>query len=131
MALRSPDELRRELRGVFGFPVTPFFADGSLNLEALRRHVRWMAGTGVSAIFACGGTGEFFSLGVNEYREAVRTVVEEVGGRLPVLAGTGYSTCIAMEFARAAGEAGADGLLVLPPYLLQPEQEGLCRHYRE
>src|SRR5262245_10719347 len=127
MAHRSPEQLRQELRGVFGFPVTPFFAEGSLHMQALRRHAGWMAGTGVSAIFACAGTGEFFSLGLNEYREAVRAVVEEVGGRLPVLAGAGYSTCIATEFARAAEEAGADGLLVLPPYLLQPEQEGLYR----
>jgi 5-dehydro-4-deoxyglucarate dehydratase len=126
-----PDELKPRLEGVFGFPITPFRADGSLNLEAFRRHVRWMKGTGVHALFACAGTGEFFSLGPEEFREAVGAAVEEVGGTLPVLAGCGYSTVLAARFARAAEEAGADGLLLLPPYLLQPEQEGLYRHVRQ
>ncbi len=130
MAYRTPDQLRRELHGVFTFPVTPFLTDGSLNEPALRRHVRSLVGSGVTAVFACGGTGEFFSLSLAEYRTAVRAVVEEVAGRLPVLAGTGYSTALAIEFARAAEEVGADGLLLLPPYLVVPEQEGLYRHYR-
>jgi 5-dehydro-4-deoxyglucarate dehydratase len=57
--------------------------------------------------------------------------VEEVGGELPVLAGCGYSTAIAKRFGRAAQEGGADGILLLPPYLIQPEQEGLYRHARD
>ena len=130
MAHRSPEQLKEELSGVFAFPVTPYFEDGSLNVETLRQHVRNMVGKGLSAIFACAGTGEFFSLTLEEYREAVRATVEEVDGRLPVLAGAGYSTRIAIQFAQAAEQAGADGLLVLPPYLVQAEQEGLYRHYR-
>lgn len=126
----APEALKPRLEGVFGFPVTPFTPDGTLNVAAFRRHVRWMAGTGVSAIFVCAGTGEFFSLAPDEYRECVAAAVEEVGGRLPVLAGCGYSTTLARQFARAAEEAGADGLLLLPPYLIQPEQEGLYRHVR-
>lgn len=106
-------------------------ADGSLNLEAFRQHVRWMKGTGVHALFVCGGTGEFFNLALEEYQEAVAVAVEEAGADLPVLAGCGYSTVIAKQFARAARDAGADGLLLLPPYLVQPEQEGLYRHVRE
>jgi 5-dehydro-4-deoxyglucarate dehydratase len=122
--------VKDRLEGVFGFPITPFHEDGSLNLDALRRHVRWMKGTGVHAIFACAGTGEFFSLTLEEYRDAVAATVEEACGELPVLAGCGYSTAIARRFASAAEEAGADGLLLLPPYLVQPEQEGLYRHVR-
>jgi 5-dehydro-4-deoxyglucarate dehydratase len=127
----TPEALKPRLEGVFGFPVTPFHTDGSLNLDALRRHVRWMKGTGVHAIFACAGTGEYFNLALEEYRDAVAATVEEVAGALPVLAGCGYSTAIAVRFARAAEEAGADGLLLLPPYLIQPEQEGLYRHVRQ
>jgi len=127
----TPESLKPHLEGVFGFPVTPFHPDGSLNLDAFRRHVRWMKGTGVHALFVCAGTGEFFNLELGEFREAVAAAVEEVGGALPVLAGCGYSTAIARSFARAAEEAGADGLLLLPPYLVQPEQEGLYRHVRE
>ena len=126
----APQTTQSRLEGVFGFPVTPFHADGSLNLEAFRRHVRWMKGTGVHSIFVCAGTGEFFNLDPAEYREAVSAAVEEVAGELPVLAGCGYSTALAKEFARSAEAAGADGLLLLPPYLVQPEQEGLYRHVR-
>jgi 5-dehydro-4-deoxyglucarate dehydratase len=125
----QPAELRERLRGVFAFPPTPFRADGTVDLDALRKHVRWLLPTGVSAVFACAGTGEFFSLTLEEYRAAVGAVVEEVGGRLPVLAGTGYSTSLACEFAAEAERLGADGLLALPPYLITPEQEGLYRHY--
>jgi 5-dehydro-4-deoxyglucarate dehydratase len=127
----SPQQLKPRLEGVFGFPITPFHADGSLNYDALRRHVGWMAGTGVSTIFVCAGTGEYASLALDEYREAVGLAVKEVAGRVPVLAGVGYSTEIACQFAREAERAGVDGILVLPPYLIVPEQEGLYRHYRQ
>ena len=126
-----PESLKARLKGVFGFPITPFHADGSLNLDAYRGHLRWMKGQRLDAIFVCGGTGEFFNLALEEFRDAVAAAVEEIGGMLPVFAGCGYSTPIAKSFARAAQEAGADGLLLLPPYLIQPEQEGLYRHVRE
>ena len=125
------DSLRELLRGVFGFPVTPFHPDGSLNLRAFRRHVHWMKGTGVHALFACAGTGEFFSLAPEEYGEAVAAAVEESAGELPVLAGCGYSGVLACRYARMAEEAGADGLLLLPPYLITPEQSGLERYVRQ
>src|SRR2546423_935426 len=133
----SPDQLKPRLEGVFGFPITPFHQDHSLNVDALRRHVGWMAagargaGGGVSTIFVCAGTGEFSSLALEEYREAVGAAVKEVAGRVPVLAGVGYSTAIACQFAREAERAGVDGILALPPYLITPEQEGLYRHYRQ
>src|SRR5947209_2192674 len=130
MPHRSPEQLISLLQGVFAFPVTPFHADGSLNVDTLRRHVRNLVGSGVSAVFACAGTGEFFSMALDEYRAAVTAVVEEVDGRLPVLSGVGYSTVLAVEFARAAESAGVDGILALPPYLVQAEQEGLYEHYR-
>jgi 5-dehydro-4-deoxyglucarate dehydratase len=128
---RSNEVLKRTLVGVFGFPVTPFHPDGALNLDAFRRHVRWMKGTGVHAIFVCAGTGEYFNLALEEFRDAVAAAVEEAGADLPILAGCGYSTVIAKRFGQAARDAGADGLLLLPPYLIQPEQEGLYRHVRE
>jgi 5-dehydro-4-deoxyglucarate dehydratase len=127
----SPQQLKPRLEGVFGFPITPFRQDGSLNLDALRRHVGWMAGTGVSNVFVCAGTGEYSALALEEYREAVGVAVKEVAGRVPVLAGVGYSAAIACQFAREAERAGVDGILALPPYLITPEQEGLYRHYRQ
>lgn len=127
----TPQQLQPRLEGVFGFPITPFHPDGSLNIDALRRHVRWMKGTGVHAIFVCGGTGEFFNLELEEYRQAVAATVAEVAGELPVLAGCGFSAAIAKQFAKAAEAAGADGLLLLPPYLALPEQEGLRRYVEQ
>jgi len=127
----SPEQLKPRLEGVFGFPITPFHPDGSLNAGALRRHVGWMAGTGVSNLFVCAGTGEFAALALDEFREAVGAAVKEVAGRAPVLAGVGYSAAIACQFAREAERAGVDGILALPPYLITPEQEGLYRHYRQ
>lgn len=130
MATRSPQQLKSELRGVFAFPVTPFHGDGSLNVGQLRNHVRNLKTTGLAAVFCCAGTGEFSALALEEYCEAVAATVAEVDGRLPVLAGTGYSTRLAIQFAREAERLGVDGLLVLPPYLVQSEQEGLYQHYR-
>lgn len=127
----SPEQLKPRLEGVFGFPITPFRPDGSVNIGALRRHVGWMAETGVSTIFVCAGTGEYAALAREEYREAVGAAVAEVAGRVPVLAGAGCSAAIACQFAREAERAGVDGILALPPYLVTPEQEGLYRHYRQ
>src|ERR1700687_3896808 len=117
----SPEQLKPRLEGVFGFPITPFHPDGSLNIGALLRHVGWMAGNGVSTIFVCAGTGEYSALALEEYREAVGTAVKEVAGRVPVLAGVGYSTAIACQFAREAERGGGDGVLAAPPYLLTRE----------
>ena len=127
---KSPEELRVKLQGLFAFPVTPFTDDDEIDLPRFRHHLQYLIGEMPSAIFVCGGTGEFFSLDLGEYRALVKAAAEEVRGKLPVLAGVGYGTKMAMEFAKTAAEAGADGLLVLPPYLVQSEQEGLYHHYR-
>jgi 5-dehydro-4-deoxyglucarate dehydratase len=110
--------------------VTPFDVAGEVDLPRFRQHIRYMAGQNPAGLFVCGGTGEFYSLGLDEYRALVRAAVEEIGGRLPIVAGVGYGARLASEFARAAEEAGADGLMVMPPYLVVAEQEGLYQHYR-
>jgi 5-dehydro-4-deoxyglucarate dehydratase len=126
----SPEELRSQLRGLFSFPVTPFTESLEIDIARYREHVGWMVEGKPAALFVCGGTGEFFSLDLPEFRSLVKAAVEVAGGRLPVIAGAGYGTQMALSFVKAAEEAGADGLLVLPPYLLQAEQQGLCEHYR-
>lgn len=128
MAL-SPEELRDQLRGLFSFPVTPFTERQEIDLARYREHVGWMVEGRPAALFVCGGTGEFFSLDLEEFQQLVKAAVGETAGRLPVIAGIGYGTKLALSFVKAAENAGADGLLVLPPYLLQPEQQGLCEHY--
>jgi 5-dehydro-4-deoxyglucarate dehydratase len=82
-------------------------------------------------VFACCGTGEFHALTPEEFQACVRAAVEETAGRVPVVAGAGYGTALAVRSARLAEAAGADGLLAMPPYLVVAGQEGLLRHYRE
>lgn len=126
----SPEELRSQLRGLFSFPVTPFTERLEIDIARYREQLSWMIKSKPAALFVCGGTGEFFSLDLAEYQTLVRVAVEETAGRLPVIAGVGYGTRLALLFAQAAKDAGADGLLVLPPYLIQSEQQGLYEHYR-
>jgi 5-dehydro-4-deoxyglucarate dehydratase len=127
---RSPEELRTGLRGMFAFPVTPFTTDNEVDVKRFREHLAFLIEARPAALFVCGGTGEFVSLDLEEYRGLVKAAVEEAAGRLPVIAGAGYGAKLASHFVRAAEEAGADGVLVLPPYLLHGEQEGLLNHYR-
>ncbi len=117
------------LDGLLFFPVTPFAPDGSVNLDAFRQHIRARLEVGPGAVFACCGTGEFWSLGSAEYEACIRVAVEETAGRVPVVAGTGYGLPLATEFAAAASRAGADALLAMPPYLVVGGQAGLRDHY--
>ncbi|MFF5186158.1 5-dehydro-4-deoxyglucarate dehydratase [Streptomyces sp. NPDC000345] len=117
--------------GPLFFPVTAYGADGSVNLDVYRAHVRRGVEAGAAAVFACCGTGEFHALTPEEFGACVGAAVEETGGRVPVVAGVGYGTALAVRYARLARAAGADGLLALPPYLVVAAQEGLLRHYRE
>lgn len=110
--------------GLLSFPVTPFRADGSLDMDTYRTHVGWLAQYRAAALFAAGGTGEFFSLTPAEVVETVR-VAKEVAGDTPIIAGCGYGTAMAVELARECEKAGADGLLLLPQYLIGAKQEGL------
>ncbi len=117
--------------GPLFFPVTAYGPDGSLDLDVFRTHVRRGVAAGAAAVFACCGTGEFHALTPEEFQDCVRAAVEETAGRVPVVAGAGYGTALAVRYARLAEEAGADGLLAMPPYLVVAGQEGLLRHYRE
>jgi 5-dehydro-4-deoxyglucarate dehydratase len=114
--------------GLLAFPVTHFDAGGAFDESAYRANIRANLEHGPAALFAPGGTGEFFSLTLDEFTHVVKAAVAESGGRVPIIAGSGYGTAMAIEFARAAERAGADGILLLPQYLLTVEQEGLRRH---
>ncbi|NEB01404.1 5-dehydro-4-deoxyglucarate dehydratase [Streptomyces sp. SID13726] len=117
--------------GPLFFPVTAYGPDGSVDLAVYRAHIRRGVDAGAAAVFACCGTGEFHALTPEEFQDCVRAAVEETAGRVPVVAGAGYGTALAVRYARLAEEAGADGLLAMPPYLVVAGQEGLLRHYRE
>ncbi|NDZ81581.1 5-dehydro-4-deoxyglucarate dehydratase [Streptomyces sp. SID10853] len=125
----SSAPLAGRLDGLLFFPVTPYGPDGAVDLDVFRAHVRSGIDSGAAAVFACCGTGEFHALTPEEFGAVVAAAVEVSAGRVPVVAGAGYGTALAVQFARTAQEAGADGLLAMPPYLVTAEQEGLVRHY--
>jgi 5-dehydro-4-deoxyglucarate dehydratase len=126
----APKEMAQRIgSGLLSFPVTPF-TPGSLSFDErrYRDNLDWLSSYDVAGLFAAGGTGEFFSLTPAEVARVVSVAVEQVRGKVPVLAGVGYGTAIAVELAKAAEHAGADGILLLPPYLVNSEQEGLAAH---
>ncbi|MBI1218178.1 MAG: 5-dehydro-4-deoxyglucarate dehydratase [Rhodobacteraceae bacterium] len=129
MSALSPEEMARRIGGgLLSFPVTPFGSDLGFDETRYRANLDWLVGYEVAGLFAAGGTGEFFSLTPAEVEQVVRAAVAETAGRVPVLAGVGYGTALACEMAVAAERAGADGILLLPPYLVFSEQEGLAAH---
>ncbi|WP_427890776.1 5-dehydro-4-deoxyglucarate dehydratase [Kribbella sp. GL6] len=125
----SPAELAAQLKtGLLSFPVTAFHDDLSFHEAAYREHLAWLSQYDVAGLFAAGGTGEGFSLTPAEIDTVVRTAVSEVGGRVPVIAPATGGTAAAIEGARAAEAAGADGILLFPPYLTEAGQRGLIEH---
>ena len=129
MSKMTPKEMATKIGGgLLSFPVTPFKADFSFDELQYRENLDWLCGYDVAGLFAAGGTGEFFSLTPGEVERVVSVAVAETKGRVPVLAGAGYGTAIACEMAVSAEKAGADGLLLLPPYLMNSEQDGLAAH---
>ena len=119
------------LRGVFGFPVTPFKRDLSLNLAALEQNIAEMASHPFCALVAAGGTGELYSLTPEEVEIVISSTVKVVAGRMPVVAGTGFNVGLGRDIARRAERAGAAALLVLPPYYSNAPIEGMLDYYRE
>lgn len=110
--------------------VTPF-KNGAVDVETLRQLVEFQIAGGTDAIVPCGTTGEASTLDYDEHLLVVKTVVEQVGKRVPVIAGTGSnSTAEAIELTKLAKEAGVDGCLLVTPYYNKPTQEGLYLHYK-
>jgi 5-dehydro-4-deoxyglucarate dehydratase len=125
----KPEEICGKLRGVIAFPVTPFQSDLSLDIPGLRKNLQKLLAYPVSAVVAAGGTGEMYSLTPEEHREVVKAVVEEVRGRVPVIAGTGFNVRIGAELAQQAARIGVDAILALPPYYPHADEEALAEYY--
>lgn len=120
---------KQAFRGVFGFPITPFQKDLSLDLPALEKNCDWMAGYDFCAQVVVGGTGEIYSLTPEEAIECVRVSVGAVNGRMPIVAGVGYNTVMACQMAREMEKAGAEALLVMPPYYINAPEAGLLDYF--
>jgi 4-hydroxy-tetrahydrodipicolinate synthase len=111
--------------------VTPMHEDGSLDLDAYRRLIEWHIAEGTHGIVAVGTTGESPTVDFDEHNELIRTAVETVRKRVPVIAGTGgNSTAEAIELTRYAKKVGADATLQVVPYYNKPSQEGMLRHFK-
>ncbi|HSV59363.1 MAG TPA: 5-dehydro-4-deoxyglucarate dehydratase [Variovorax sp.] len=125
----NPQELKSIMgSGLLSFPLTDFDANGDFHKKGYVERLEWLAPYGASALFAAGGTGEFFSLTGEEYPEIIQTAVDTCRGKVPIIAGTGGPTRFAIQCAQAAEKAGAHGILLLPHYLTEAGQEGLAAH---
>ncbi|OBB32252.1 5-dehydro-4-deoxyglucarate dehydratase [Mycolicibacterium peregrinum] len=126
-----PDELAQRLgSGLLSFPVTHFTADLAVDEDAYRANIARLGGHAIAGLFAAGGTGEFFSLTPEEIDILVRAAVSSVPTTTPVLAPAGLGTRQAVAMARSAEDAGADGVLLFPPYLTEASPAGLGEYLR-
>jgi 4-hydroxy-tetrahydrodipicolinate synthase len=112
--------------------VTPFRADGTVDLERFQELATFLVENGSDGIVVCGTTGESPTLTDEEKLDLFRTAVETVGGRATVIAGTGtYDTGHSAHLTREATELGVDGILVVTPYYNKPPQRAIVRHFEE
>jgi 5-dehydro-4-deoxyglucarate dehydratase len=125
-----PNTLREKLYGVIAFPVTPFKDNLALDLAGLHNNLTKLLEHPISAVVAAGGTGEMYSLTPAEYSRVIELTTLAIEDRIPVIAGVGFGQRLAIEMAQAAEKAGADGILVFPPYYPQAEADGLFEYYR-
>jgi 4-hydroxy-tetrahydrodipicolinate synthase len=119
-----------QFKGAFTALVTPF-SNGQLDEDAYRKLIEWQIQSGINGVVPCGTTGESATMSHDEHKRVIRICVDQVKGRVPVLAGAGSNnTAEAVELTRFAKEAGADGALLITPYYNKPTQEGLYQHFK-
>lgn len=119
-----------QFKGAFTALVTPF-SNGQIDEEAYRQLIEWQVQSGINGVVPCGTTGESATMSHDEHKRVIRICVDQVKGRVPVLAGAGSNnTAEAVELTGFAKEAGADGALLITPYYNKPTQEGLYQHFK-
>jgi len=117
-------------KGVMVALVTPFNKDESINEEQLRNLVNHLIEQGINGLVPVGTTGEFVNMTFEERLKIIEIVVDEVNGRVPVIAGTGETgTKLVIDATKAATDIGADAVLIVTPYYLKPKGKGLYDHY--
>jgi len=127
----TPQELKSVLKaGLLSFPLTDFDNNLRFAPKPYAARLEWLQPYGASALFAAGGTGEFFSLAPQEFSEVVKVALDTCRGRTPIIAGAGGGTTLAIEYAQEAERLGAQGILLLPHYLTEASQDGLVAHVK-
>lgn len=130
--MTTPLELKSIMsEGLLSFPITDFHANGDFNKASYVRRLEWLAPYGASALFAAGGTGEFFSIEPKEYSEIIKTAVDTCDGQVPILAGAGGPTRTAIAYAQEAERLGAKGVLLMPHYLTEASEDGIAAHVEQ
>jgi len=119
-----------QLRGAFTALVTPF-KNGAVDEEAFRAFIEWQIEQGINGLVPCGTTGEAATLSHAEQGQVIRICVDQVKGRVPVIAGAGSNnTMEAIELTALAKKAGADAALIITPYYNKPTPDGLVAHFK-
>src|SRR5262245_25016884 len=125
----SPGELKQRLRGVLVFAPTPFRkTDLGVDLDGYRRNMEFLAAGGIEMVAVAGFVGEFSALTADEYDAVIRTARAALGPDRLVVAGVGYGSELAASYAQRAEAAGADCAMLLPPYLVEPTEDGMVAH---
>jgi 5-dehydro-4-deoxyglucarate dehydratase len=119
---------RKAPTGILGFPVAPMDASGKIDEKALEINIQFLMEEGLSSIFIGCGSGEFHAISNEEYTKMLEVSIATVKGRVPVYTGVGGNITHALLQAELSEKLGADGYLLLPPYLIEPEQEGLYQY---
>ena len=114
--------------GLLSFPVTDFKEDGTFNATTFAERVEWFISHNVSSVFVAGGTGEFFSLSADEYKQIITIAATTVAERVPVISSVGRSIPEAIAFAKMSEQAGINALLLFPPYLTECPQDGVFEY---
>lgn len=117
--------------GILGFPVAPLDESGKLDLKGLEANIDFLLASGLTSIFVACGAGELHAISNEEYRSMVEVAIERTKGKVPVYTGVGGNITHALEQARISEELNADGYLILPPYLIDPSQEGIYNYLSE
>ena len=130
--MTTPQELKTIISdGLLSFPITDFDKNGDFNKKTYAERLEWLAPYGATALFAAGGTGEFFSLTPEDYSAVIKTAVDTCEGKVPILAGAGGPTRTAIAYAQEAQRLGAKGVLLMPHYLTEASEAGIAAHVEE
>lgn len=121
---------RKAPTGILGFPTAPLDENGNIDVNALAENIDFLITEGLTSIFIACGSGEFHAISRAEYQRMVEVAVETTAGRVPVYTGVGGNITDAVELVKLSEDLGADGYLILPPYLIDGEQEGLYNYYK-